>query len=615
MDAHPERATFGDAGEADFQAPLAGDGSGATAIRHLKVGTATGSGAECWSRAVIGLHLIASDRIGIRALRLVAGSGPVRDAWLSTFRAGAAGPVVDAPSHVDVEALRGGIDVEATLSAVRPVRFAGLVERARGGTLVLREAERLGRETVAEIAAALDRGEIRVVALDSGDDEGLPAPLADRMTITTDLRAISWRDATSGAVPRLPETGAPVADDVLGALDAVARALPGRSLRRTASLASLFAALAGPGADAGETMAEAVGLHLGVRIAPPGELEAAPEPQADAPEPEPDSASATSEGKAPAEPDREDGSLEPDRKDGSPELNRDDDRKAPAGRETPQEIAAVLVASLSPGLLDGTGNGSGVEGRGAGAASFGARGRHVGEGRRAPCPGARPAILPTLRAAIPWQRARGGGVGRPIAVRPSDLRYARRVRPAGTTIVFAVDASGSAARERLAEAKGAVEALLAEAYVRRDKVALVAFRGGRADLLLAPTRGLVTARRALGALPGGGATPLAAGLLGASEVCRTARAAGERALLVVLTDGRGNVALNGTTGRLASRDDEEAAALAIRRAGLEAILIDTAARPGRHAPALAERMGARLLTMPRAKGEAWAAAVSEHLAP
>jgi magnesium chelatase subunit D len=103
-----------------------------------------------------------------------------------------------------------------------------------------------------------------------------------------------------------------------------------------------------------------------------------------------------------------------------------------------------------------------------------------------------------------------------VLVRRDDFRVQRLRERRETTTVFVVDASGSAALHRLAEAKGAIELLLAECYVRRDRVALIAFRGrpgaAGAELLLPPTRSLVRAKRSLADLPGGGGTPLAHGL-------------------------------------------------------------------------------------------------------
>ena len=101
---------------------------------------------------------------------------------------------------------------------------------------------------------------------------------------------------------------------------------------------------------------------------------------------------------------------------------------------------------------------------------------------------------------------------------------------------------GSSALHRLAEAKGAVELLLADCYVRRDSVAVLAFRGRSAELLLPPTRSLVRAKRSLAELPGGGGTPLAAGIDAARELAFAVRRRGDTAVVVVLSDGRANLA-------------------------------------------------------------------------
>ena len=96
-----------------------------------------------------------------------------------------------------------------------------------------------------------------------------------------------------------------------------------------------------------------------------------------------------------------------------------------------------------------------------------------------------------------------------LRMSPEDFRVTRYKQRTQTLTIFVVDASGSTALNRLAEAKGAVELLLADCYIRRDQVAVVAFRGRKAEILLPPTRSLVRAKRGLAGLPGGGGTPLA----------------------------------------------------------------------------------------------------------
>jgi magnesium chelatase subunit D len=126
-------------------------------------------------------------------------------------------------------------------------------------------------------------------------------------------------------------------------------------------------------------------------------------------------------------------------------------------------------------------------------------------------------------------------------LRPGDLRVPQREGREGNLVLFVVDASGSmAARRRMGAVKGAVLSLLLDAYQRRDKVGLIAFRGAGAELLLPPTSSVEAAASRLRDLPTGGRTPLAAGLLTAHETLlrERLRDPGRRALLVVVTDGR-----------------------------------------------------------------------------
>jgi magnesium chelatase subunit D len=147
----------------------------------------------------------------------------------------------------------------------------------------------------------------------------------------------------------------------------------------------------------------------------------------------------------------------------------------------------------------------------------------------------------TLAAAAPYQVRRGRTGPGGLLLRREDLREARREGREGNLVLFLVDASGSmAARSRMGAVKGAVLSLLLDAYQRRDKVGMVSFRGRTAELLLPPTSSVEAAAGRLAALPTGGRTPLAAGLLRAHALLATERLRdpGRRPLLVVVTDGR-----------------------------------------------------------------------------
>jgi magnesium chelatase subunit D len=189
------------------------------------------------------------------------------------------------------------------------------------------------------------------------------------------------------------------------------------------------------------------------------------------------------------------------------------------------------------------------------ASSAGRRGRVAPVDGRGAAIGARvptgratdPALAATLRAAAPWQRDRGRAGGQPLLLHPHDLRVKVRARRARHLILFVVDTSRSmGARERMRQTKAAVLSLLVEAYQKRDRVGLITFGRGGAQLALAPTRSVAVAARELSDLPIGGATPLAAALELANRTVAAARRRepGVVPLAVLLTDGRGNIAIS-----------------------------------------------------------------------
>ncbi|MBV9601472.1 MAG: VWA domain-containing protein, partial [Chloroflexi bacterium] len=229
----------------------------------------------------------------------------------------------------------------------------------------------------------------------------------------------------------------------------------------------------------------------------------------------------------------------------------------------------------------------------------GPRGRHI---RSVATPVGAVDVLASLRQATHQRDGHPGlppNMGNGMRLRREDLRYKLRAAPVGTLTVFVVDASGSmAARRRMALAKGSVLRLLLTAYQTRQEVALIAFRGAAADVLLPPTSSVHLASSHLRELPTGGRTPLALALRKTASLLHQARqrhATGHQRL-VVISDGRANVPLAPGADGFA---DALAAARRLRTSRAETFLIDTEDGPVRlgRAVTLAGALGACYLRL------------------
>jgi magnesium chelatase subunit D len=565
--------------------------------------------------------LLAVDPAGLGGAMLRGAPGTARESWLAALRAALppAAPWRRLPLGVPDSRLLGGLDLAATLAAGRPVAERGVLADADGGIVVAAMAERMETATAARICAVMDAGAVAVqrdglsgrlparfalVALDEGiaPEEVVPAALCARLAfhialpVSPAMPPTPPRGAGSGGVARDARMLLPhitLDDDVVEALCTAAAALGIEDPR--AALFALRAARAAAALD-GRLAVSRDDANLAARLvlAPRAtRLPASAEEQPDQPPPEP----------PPPE-----------------ESQRPDDQpdRGPDQRDLQEMLVAAARAALPAGLLEAlqlreaARRRNGAEGKAGARRDQAQRGRPVGTRAGQLRSGARLALVETLRNAAPWQplRRRERPHGPPIQVRKEDIRLRRFRHKAGTTTIFVVDASGSAALHRLAEAKGAVEMLLADCYVRRDQVAVVAFRGQRAEVLLPPTPSLVRAKRSLAGLPGGGPTPLASGMEAAAGIAAETARRGRTPLLVLLTDGRANIARDGTQGRPAAEADALAAAAPIRLAGIPSLLVDTAPRPHPFAKRVAEAMGARYLPLPAADSARLSGAVA-----
>ena len=224
-------------------------------------------------------------------------------------------------------------------------------------------------------------------------------------------------------------------------------------------------------------------------------------------------------------------------------------------------------------------------------------------------------LMGTLTRAIPWQKLRSSSVtkNRKIIIYPQDIMIKRFEKQSERLLIFLVDASGSNAIGRLAEAKGAIEILLSDAYAKRDNVALISFSGLKADPLLLPTKSLVTAKKKLSSLPGGGATPLANGLLEAFNMADAARSRSIKPIIILLSDGRGNMSLDGVGDRVKAIEDTTYIASLIKRNAINNIFIDTSRRKTPMADELARELNGHYFQLPMANSSSISKAVQQSI--
>lgn len=502
------------------------------------------------------------------------------------------------PAGITDDRLAGGLDLAATLACGRPVSQAGILADANDRCLVVPMAERLARRTAAQIAMAMDRGQVSVerdgvsIALpavfpvlllcDPADpSEGIAEILACRLAFRLEgafLPATWERGWDAGMLMRARQQlrDVSVPDEIYEAFAVACRDLGIADLRifdfLCASAAGI-AALNGHGAPDEAAVRLAASLVLGPRLAPPS----VPDDPGEAPVPEP-----------------------PDQAG-----NAETDNRAPDDLAELVIASARFSASLSLAAPKRHGHrrkrgevACGKSGETVHSMYRGARlDARPGDPRR----GGRMDLVATLRAAAPWQKIRPPGRdGALVRIQPADFRLKRFRHRSESVIVFAVDASGSAAMNRLGDAKGAVEYLLSGCYARRESVALVSFRRDRADVLLPPTRSLTRVKKCLAGLPGGGGTPLAAGISLAARLSEQEYRRRRSPFIVFLSDGQANIALDGRSGRKEAMSDAGRAARQLGAGRFPVLFLDTSPRPRPEARELSALMKASYHPLPYA---------------
>jgi len=563
---------------------------------------------DAWDLAQLTLLLLQVDPHGLGGVWLKSGYSPARQTWLAQLQALGL-PVMRMPHHIDQERMLGGIDLSVTLAQGRVVEQIGLLAQANEGLVVVPMSEKLSPQTLAMLLQAHDQGQVHALALgathasrfglvaldESQEDEpGTASKLKERLALWIDMDAVditkSQEKIEALSANELAEVRSLLlksraTEAQMRALCEVAFALGIDSMRApllALRLACVHAAIHDRDFLEEEDLRKAAQMVLSpraTRMPSNQDAESAVPPE---PPPQPDASKTEQDAvqeDTPPPPKTEPESLE-------------------------DTILAAALASLPPKLLDQLLLGASKtkpqssSGNSGQAQMSRQRGRPLSPRLGRPSSGARLHLLATLRAAAPKQKLRTKHAGQKIAIRTEDFYIQRFAHKAASCVIVAMDASGSAALARLAEAKGAVEILLQQSYARRDSVCVIAFRGAQAQTLLPATRSLVRAKKALAGLPGGGGTPIALALKHATEQAQALQRQGITPLLVMLSDGKANVTIDGVGGRTQAQADALQWAKQWANHGFSSLWIDTALQPTGQAQELANAMQARYLPMP-----------------
>lgn len=534
-------------------------------------------------------------------------------------------PFVQVPVNVMEDRLFGSVDVKKTLERGETVFTPGLLASAHRGILYVDDIQLLDTELVTLLLQAVTDGQVIVeregisvrypcqpllIATTSSEEgEGLKDVFLDRIgvALSADREILSMEQRVEAVNTVLQFNDKTLPSDILqSAYDAEAAlqnaiifareylrdvqlspaqmlylceeatrgGLQGHRGEITASRVAIAAA-----ALDSSSVVRADDLRLAVKLAliPRSIFREQMQQQEDELMPPPPPPPAPASQQQPEQPetsadndDKED--KEEDKEDDKENEEDDDDEEEEAGEPTiPEEFMfdAVNVAMEDDMMKFGGRQKAGKGGK-SGLLLSRDRGRYIRPVMPKEGEPTRIAVDATLREAAKNQLARRKAavdakdsvlMARKILLEPSDLRAKLMARKAGSLLIFAVDASGSMALNRMNAAKGAACALLQEAYQSRDKIALIPFQGSKAEVLLPPTRSISLAKNRLDMMPCGGGSPLAHALMQAVRTGVNAMSSGDtgRCVIVLISDGRANVpldvSLDAEAGRVSNNVD------------------------------------------------------------
>ena len=581
-----------------------------------------------WSDACLVAKIVAIDPAGLGGIWVKSQAGPVRDQWLKGFLDLIEGQVslIKVPTNADEGALIGELDLLKTLAQQKKIYSQGILDQIQNGLLLMPMAERMKSHTAALLTQAFDiKGQFGMIAFDESlteEDQHLLTRLEERLGFQINLEGLSYRQCTFAlesidilqirANFKLIE----VPIEALEAIMIAAQSFGIDSLR-----AGLYAVRAARvlAAMRGSEYLEQGDIQMATRLVFAHRITRLPQSKEDQVEQNPPEETPPDDLPNPND-------LPPPPNEPPPSDQQSADEKKQDNLEAPtdapslnrQDLEEMIIeaskANLSQNLLDSFDqNLKIIKTNESSQGKVGQLQKGLLSGQAMPSRKGRPSykhkvdILKTIQAASPWQKIRrlemqgDRASAKGIIVKADDIYLKQFVQRTTTVTVFVVDASGSSAMERLSEAKGAVELLLAQCYIRRDQVALITFRGKTVELVLPPTRSLVRAKRLLAGMPGGGGTPLAAAIQDAAQFGKKLKSKGQTPLLILLTDGRANVTLDGVGGREQAFQDALVCAKKARAEQLKMLFIDTSMRPQEANQTMANELGAHYLPLPQGK--------------